>query len=79
MKVGMLWLDDNRKRSFEEKVQRAADYYHAKYGRQPEVCYVNKGALANELAILSIQVKGVVTVLPHHFWLGMLSPQDKAA
>ena len=78
MDVGMLWLDDNRKRSLEQKVLRAADYYEVKYGRQPELCFVNQAALAEEMAVRSIQVKGVATVLPHHFWLGMSNGREKS-
>ena len=48
MNVGMLWLDDDRKRSLDEKVNRAVEYYREKYGRMPEMCLVNKGMLAEE-------------------------------
>ena len=41
MKVGMLWVDTDRKRSLDEKVQRAAEYYQEKYGLMPDLCLVN--------------------------------------
>jgi hypothetical protein len=72
MNVGMLWLDDDRRRSFEEKVKRAADYYREKYGRFPELCLVNTGMLPEEkIKVGRIEVQPAKMVLPHHFWLGM--------
>jgi len=71
MNIGMMWLDDDQRRSLEEKVQRAADYYSEKYGRLPELCLVNTKMLVGEKKIGKIEVKPVKTVLPYHFWLGM--------
>ena len=71
MNVGMLWLDDDKQRSFEEKVRRAADYYQEKYGRSPELCLVSVKMLAVEKKVGQIEVQPVKTVLPNHFWLGM--------
>lgn len=71
MNVGMLWLDDDKRRSFEEKVSRAADYYREKYGCFPELCFVNSGMVAEEKKVGAIEVKPANTVLPFHFWLGM--------
>ena len=72
MDIGMLWLDDDKRRSFEEKVKRAADYYREKYGRFPELCLVNGAMLPDEKKKVGrIEVQLTQTVLPHHFWLGM--------
>lgn len=71
MNVGMLWLDDDKGRPFEEKVRRAAEYYRDKYGQAPELCLVNSSLIAEEKSIGSIQVQPAKTVLPHYFWLGM--------
>lgn len=76
MNVGMLWLDDDKRRPFEEKVIRAADYYQEKYGCLPEVCLVNVKMLAAEKKVGQIEVQPVKTVLPHHFWLGMKLTDD---
>jgi len=70
MNIGMLWLDDDKRRSFEEKVKRAADYYREKYGRFPELCLVNNN-MAEKKKVGRIEVQPTQTVLPHHFWLGM--------
>lgn len=71
MHVGMLWLDDDKNRSIEDKIKRAADYYRKKYGRAPELCLVNVRVLTEDRKIGSIQVQPAKNVLPHHFWLGM--------
>ena len=72
MDIGMLWLDDDGKRSFDEKVNRAADYYREKYGRFPELCLVNSKMMSEEKKKVGrIEVQPTLTVSPHHFWLGM--------
>ncbi len=67
----MLWLDDDGKRSLEEKVNRAVEYYREKYGRMPEMCLVNKGMLPDETLVGKVSVQPLPNILPHHFWLGM--------
>lgn len=71
MNVGMLWLDDDRNRSLEEKVSRAVEYYEEKYGCFPEMCLVNTGMLADEKQVGKVSVQPIANILPHHFWLGM--------
>jgi hypothetical protein len=71
MDVGMLWLDDDKKATLEEKVGRAADYYRQKYGRSPELCLVNKKMLAAEVTVGEIDVRPAGNVLPDHFWMGV--------
>ncbi len=70
MAAGMLWLDDDKSRTFEEKVRRAAEYYQGKYGRVPAFCVVNKKAVREPVVIDGIQVRGEETTLPHHFLIG---------
>ena len=71
MNIGMLWLDDDKRRSLDEKVQRAADYYQEKYGCKPELCLVNTGMVRANKKVGKIEVQPAKTVLPYHFWLGM--------
>jgi hypothetical protein len=70
MKVGMLWLDDDRRTGIEEKIRQAAEYYLQKFGRAPDTCLVNKGMIEAELLIDTIHVLPVRNVLPNHFWIG---------
>lgn len=71
MQVGMLWLDDDKKRPFDEKVLRAASYYKEKYGRLPQLCAVNQSALSEEKKVGKISVVPDRTIQPHYFWLGI--------
>lgn len=73
MNVGMLWYDDDKSRSLEEKVRRAADYYQRKYGRKPNLCLVNpQSGLNGKMAkVASVELKTAANVLPHHFWVGI--------
>lgn len=74
MNEGMLWLDDDKRLSLEEKVLRAADYYRNKYGQAPNYCLVNRSMLLEESAQVGrIQVRSAGNVLPNYFWLGMKS------
>lgn len=73
MNVGMLWLDTDRKRSLDEKVLRAAEYYQEKYGRFPELCLVNSKLIDKAKKVGRVKVEAARTVLPDHFWLGMAS------
>jgi hypothetical protein len=41
MNVGMMWFNDNPKVPLATKVLEAADYYHAKYHRNPDLCLVS--------------------------------------
>jgi hypothetical protein len=72
MKAGMLWLDADVRRTFDEKVQRAVEYYRQKYGLNPDLCLVNTSSFVEEEKnIGEVTVQRTKTVLPHHFWVGV--------
>ncbi len=72
MEIGMMWLDDSKQRSMEEKVARAAAYYQEKYGRNPELCFVSVDEVDEEGKVIeNIEVRPLRTILRNHFWLGM--------
>jgi hypothetical protein len=72
MKTGMLWLDADARRTLEEKIQRAVDYYSQKYGSAPDLCLVNTATFSeDEINIGKVKVQRTRTVLPHHFWVGI--------
>lgn len=72
MKAGMLWLDADARRTFDEKVQRAVDYYRQKYGSSPDLCLVNTATFSEEeKKVGTVMVQRTRTVLPHHFWVGV--------
>ena len=41
MNVGMLWFDNDPKVNLDTKVERAATYYHKKYGVTPTLCFIH--------------------------------------
>jgi hypothetical protein len=77
---GLLWYDDNPSRTPEETIKRAADRYEIKYGKKPNRCYVNNGTpglahVQESAQALGIQVEAASSVLPYHFWIGILELQ----
>jgi hypothetical protein len=72
MDIGMLWYDDDRQRTLEDKVRRAADYYRHKYGQSPNLCLINpQSANGGPEAVNSIELQTAPNILPHHFWIGV--------
>lgn len=77
MVVGMLWYDGDRNTNLSAKVSRAVDYYRQKYGKKPELCFVNPKLLdAKELSVSGVEVRANRQVLPNHFWLGFHTPSE---
>jgi hypothetical protein len=71
MDFGMLWNDDDGRRSLAEKVARAAEYFRGKYGEEPTVCYVHPSLLpAGEATAAGLRLMPSKSVLLNHFWLG---------
>jgi hypothetical protein len=68
---GLLWFDDDPKRSVSDKIERAAARYLKKYGRSPDVCMVHPAHLTKAVYIDGISVLPAKNVLPYHFWLGV--------
>lgn len=70
---GLLWFDDDPVRATGDKIARAVQRYQQKYGHTPDVCYVHPGQIKErELNVGSVKVLPAQTVLPHHFWLGIM-------
>lgn len=68
---GLLWLDADANRTFEEKVKRAADYYLDKYGQKPTEAQVNSKTLPEERVIGGLRVVPAKNILLHHIWIGV--------
>ena len=74
MNIGMLWFDNDNKSDLVTKIQKAADYYHLKYGKAPNLCLVHPRTMGNSLwTEAGIEVRTTPAVLPNHFWLGVNS------
>jgi len=71
---GMMWFDDNNKRSLEQKIRMAVNYFELKYKRKPEIVVISpKEAAQGEglPRIPGLDVQNQEVVLPHHFWVGL--------
>ena len=72
MDVGMLWFDKEANLGVAERVGKAAEYYLKKYGKQPNICYVNPKMMEEEkLQLDQIIVKSNLTIQPNYFWIGV--------
>ena len=73
MHTGMLWFD-NSQTALTVKIQKAVDYYHKKYGRNPDLCLVHPSMLdknQRQLEIDKMTVRPYRPVLPGHIWIGI--------
>ena len=71
MHTGMLWFD-NSSETLNSKIQKAADYYHKKYGRLPDLCLVHPNMLKDtKVDGGRITIRPYRPVLPGHIWIGV--------
>lgn len=70
--AGWMWYDDHPGRSIEDKIRRAVERYHAKFGEWPNTCRVNRQAIRADFRCGRVSVVGVRNVLLHHFFLGVV-------
>lgn len=68
MNVGMLW-QDNSTDALAVKVQRAAAYYRAKYGREPNLCFTR--VLQEPITVGAVRVRESRQVQANHLWMGV--------
>ena len=75
MQIGLLWFDDDPRKTLEAKIQQAAARYHEKFGNAANTCYVNP-AVATAHSIPGDNDSGLRelparSVRPNYFWLGV--------
>jgi hypothetical protein len=75
MTTGMLWYDADRASDLASKILRAASHYRAKYGAEPDVCFLHPSAAQADTpdTLGQIRVLAHRAVLPGHLWLGVSS------
>jgi hypothetical protein len=78
MNAGMLWFDNDPKTALATKIERAADYYRHKYGRDPNLCLIHPSMLPTDEKMESeqpatgkVRVRPYRPVLPGHLWIGV--------
>jgi len=63
-----MWFDNDPHRPLEEKVKKAVQRYREKFGRVPNICYVNPDLLSgDEIRLKSVRVVASSRILPNHF------------
>lgn len=73
MNEGMLWLDDTKNRTVEDKIMRALIWYKEHYDPKPTLCFVNQAAVKEETKIEGIDIRPASFIQPNHFWIGTAS------
>jgi hypothetical protein len=68
MNIGMLWFDNRPGASLAEKVENAARYYCEKYGRAPNVCFVNQAEVGT---VEGVTIRTHRGIMRNHYWLGV--------
>ncbi len=72
MDIGMLWFDNDPKSDLQSKVNKAAEYYRAKYGEEPNLCFVHPSMISEgKLNAGKITLCSNPAMIPHHFWIGV--------
>ena len=77
MDIGMLWWDDDKKRTLSEKVERAANYYHVKFGVRPTHCFVHPDLVEGDIAA-GLKIRPDRMVIKNHFWLGVEEEENES-
>ncbi len=75
MDIGLLWYDDDPKKTLERKIGEAAERYRQRFGAQPNVCHVHgeKTEDRRQATIGNRQVAVIPNqaIRPHYFWVGL--------
>ena len=87
MRNGLMWLDDDPKKSLETKLGEAATRYRQRLGQAPSVCFVHAPAtaapgetrevrLGTDAAAAPVLVRASRQVPLHCLWLGVADPAE---
>ena len=70
--IGMLWFDNDPKKSLADKMTIAAEYYRNKYHKAANCCYVHPSMIPpeSEPRVNGIAVKASKQLIPNHIWMG---------
>ena len=71
MHTGMLWFNNDKAMTLEQKIKQAVDYYQKKYGRVPDLCLVHPSMMEGQTLSNKLTVRPYRPVLPGHIWIGI--------
>jgi hypothetical protein len=70
MKTGLMWFDNDPKKSLGDKILDAAGHYLRKYRVNPNCCYVHPSMIQNsDLQVDRVVIRTSKSVLPNHLWM----------
>ncbi len=70
MKQGLVWYDNDPKKTLDVKMTEAVKRYEEKFGAEPTVCYVNPAQLDSKRGRSGkLRLVSAPQVLPNHLWL----------
>jgi|SRR5919205_297691 hypothetical protein len=90
MRSGLLWYDGSLKKTVEQKITEAAEYFQKKYGRLPELCIVHPDFVKalerlpivppDHVIVLGkeIVVRSWKSIPTGHYWLGFDGPVEES-
>ena len=67
----LLWFDNDKTRSLQEKIIRAGNFYFKKYQTIPTRCQVNPADFDKNTHVEGIKIEASKTIMPNHFWIGL--------
>ena len=74
MNIGLLWYDDDPKKTLERKIGDAVARYQERFGALPNACHVHgEGTEARRQATVGERQLALVpnrAIRAHHYWVG---------
>jgi hypothetical protein len=70
MQIGLLWYDDDPRKTLDAKIAQATRRYREKYGRVPNACVVNP-AVATGGHCGGLRLIPTRTIRPNYLWIGV--------
>lgn len=78
MQLGMMWFDNDNRKSLETKITEMFAYYYKKYSRTANLVVVHPTQLPENLSTVNgIEVMASKSVLPNNYWIGNKSENRK--
>ncbi len=70
MKQGLVWYDNDPKKTLDVKMTEAAKRYQEKFGAEPTICYLNPAHIdAKRASFGKLRLVSAPKVRPNHLWL----------
>jgi hypothetical protein len=75
LKEGLLWFDDDPRRSVVIKIRNAVERYEERFGIRPTFCYLNPAQMTN-LRVLDLLLIGESSLGRNYFLVGYDTDQE---